>query len=353
MPTISIVDRVRPDRSTDALVKAACLGDVQRARVHWDYWCQHNRLDDVDWRDQRYLARLVARLPAMVPGCPINPRLLGLARAMWTRSRMAVGAAARLIDAMSAAGAPVLLLGSAAVEARAAMCRNHGAGGAADLQILTTRAWFDRAQVLAQSLGFHRKPSRMDAFGGHASIALGGAGPVFLALWSQPVHLPHLGNRQLRDFWSRAEPTTFRGRRVLIASHEDMIALAARQSFERTKGGRPATVWPLDMVDLLSGTLPCSEAVIAAAGQICGLTSLAGAIGYLSDHLDIDGAQKMIEITRIGYIVESRWRLHHEFLRILGRQLSFAEYRAKALISIVRCSANQPTIKLEGDRVGH
>ena len=154
MRIISIADRVRPDRSTDALVKATCLRDFQAARGHWDVWRQSNSLDKIDWRDQRYLVRLAKRLPAIAPDCPMTPRIVGLSRAMWTRSQMAVGFAARRIDALSAAGAPILLLGSAAIEAKMASQRSPVVVGASDLQILTTRRWAGRAQVLAHSLRF-------------------------------------------------------------------------------------------------------------------------------------------------------------------------------------------------------
>jgi hypothetical protein len=134
MRIISIVDRVRPDRLTDALVKATCLRDLQAARAHWEAWRQSNSLDKIDWRDQRYLVRLAKRLSTISPDCPINPRIVGLSRAMWTRSQMAVGFAARLIDALSKAGAPILLLGSAAVEAKMASQRSAVVVGAPDLQ---------------------------------------------------------------------------------------------------------------------------------------------------------------------------------------------------------------------------
>ena len=337
MRTISIVDRVRPDRSTDALVKATCLRDLQAARAHWDAWRQSNSLDKIDWRDQRYLVRLAKRLPTIAPDCPINPRIVGLSRAMWTRSQMAVGFAARLIDALSEAGAPILLLGSAAVEAKMASQRSPVVAGASDLQILTTRRWIGRAQVLAHSLGFERKPTHMHALGGHAAIVLRCRGSIFLALRSQPVGLPYLGDRQLNDFWSRAEQANFRGRPVLIPSHEDMIALTARQSFERSKDGRPATVWPLDMIDLLSNSSLKADRVIAAARQIDGLNSLVGTIGYLSDQLDIGEAQKIIDSPYFGHIAGRRWRFYHEFFRIIHHQLSAFQYRAGVLTSVAMC----------------
>ena len=154
--------------------------------------------------------------------------------------------------------------------------------------------------------GFERKPTHLHALGDHAAIALRCRGSIFLALRSQPVGLPYLGDRQLNDFWSRAEQASFRGRPVLIPSHEDMIALTARQSFERTKNGRPATVWPLDMVDLLSNSSLKADRVIAAARQIDGLNSLVGTIGYLSDQLDIGEAQKIIDSPYFGHIAGRR-----------------------------------------------
>jgi hypothetical protein len=247
---------------------------------------------------------------------------------------MAVGFAARLIDALSRAGAPILLLGSAAVEARMATQMRPVVVGASDLQILTTRRWIGKAQVLAHTLGFERKPTHLDALGGHAAIALRCQGSIFLALRSQPVGLPYLGDRHLKDFWSRAEQAHFRGRPILIPSHEDMIALTARQSFERTKDGRTATVWPLDMVDLLSDSSPKADRVIAAARQIDGLNSLVGAIGYLSDQLDIDEAQKIITSPYFGHIAGHRWRFYHEFFRIIHRQLSAFQYHAGVLTSV-------------------
>jgi hypothetical protein len=177
----------------------------------------------------------------------------------------------------------------------------------------------------------------MHALGDRAAIALRCRGSIFLALRRQPVGLPYLGDRQLNDFWSRAEQANFRGRPVLIPSHEDMIALTARQSFERTKDGRPATVWPLDMVDLLSDSSLKADRVIATARQIDGLNSLVGTMGYLSDQLDIGEAQKIIASPHFGHIAGRRWRFYHEFFRIIQHQLSAFKYRAGVLTSVARC----------------
>jgi hypothetical protein len=326
MWTISIVDRARPDRSTDALVKATCLSDLPAARAHWDAWRQSNSLDKIDWRDQRYLARLAKRLPTIAPGHPINPRIVGLSRALWTRSQVAVKFASRLIDALSEAGAPILLLGSAAVEAWMTSQGSKDVAAATDLQILTTRRWFGKAQALAYRLGFERKQTRTDFLGAHAAIALRGGGSVFLALRSQPVGLPYLGDRQLSDFWSRAEQANFRGRPMLIPSHEDMIALTARQSLDRTKDGRPATAWPIELVDLLSVSSPRPDRLIAAAGQIGCLNSLVGAICYLSEQLDIGEAKKIFESTDIGHIAGRRWRFYHEYLRTMQSQFCVVKH---------------------------
>jgi hypothetical protein len=235
-----------------------------------------------------------------------------------------------------------LLLGSAAIEAKMASQRSPVVVGASDLQILTTRRWIGRAQVLAHSLGFERKPIRMHALGGDAAIAFRCRGSIFVALRSQPVGLPYLCNRQLNDFWSRAEQANFRGRPILIPSHEDMIALTARQSFERTKDGRPATVWPLDMVDLLSDSSPKADRVMAAARQIDGLNSLIGTIGYLSDQLDIGEAQKIIDSPNFGHIAGGRWRFYHEFFRVIQHQLSAFQYRAGVLTSVAMCEPADP-----------
>jgi hypothetical protein len=173
----------------------------------------------------------------------------------------------------------------------------------------------------------------MDAFGGHAAIALRCGGRIFVALWSQPVPLPYLGDDQLNDFWSRAEPANFRGRPVLIPSSEDMIALTGRQSFERTKDGRPATVWPLDLVDLLSDWSPHPDGVIESARQIGGLVSLVGAICYLADQLDIGEAKKIMDNACARYIASRDWRFYHELLRMFCHQLNVIQYRPRVLAS--------------------
>ena len=103
-----------PAGGLDKLLLAAACPDEGRARAALDAWLDDNDINAVEFRDLRLLATITDRFGTALVGRPEEPRLAGLQRQLWTRSRMAIAQAATALRPMVNAGIPVMLLKGAA-----------------------------------------------------------------------------------------------------------------------------------------------------------------------------------------------------------------------------------------------
>lgn len=99
-----------PTGGLDQLLKAALLADEDAARRNATAWLDRHDIDKVDFREHRLLAAIADRFGKTLSAHAAYPRLAGLQRMLWTKSRMAMREAEPALAAMTAESCAVMLL---------------------------------------------------------------------------------------------------------------------------------------------------------------------------------------------------------------------------------------------------
>ncbi|WP_246676841.1 nucleotidyltransferase family protein [Mesorhizobium sp. B2-4-15] len=117
MANIRGIDRRFPDYGwswptggLDQLLKAALLPDEDAAAACAARWLDENDIDLVSFREHRLLAAISDRFGRKLAGHAAYPRLVGLQKMLWTKSRMAMREAEPALKAMVDAGCRVMLI---------------------------------------------------------------------------------------------------------------------------------------------------------------------------------------------------------------------------------------------------
>ncbi len=105
-----------PTGPRDLLLRAALLPDSGESRAALRAWLNLHDLDEISFADHRLMAAVAERHGADLAGSPEYPRLKGLQRQLWTRSRLSLDASRSAVQAFVAAGlSPLLLKGAARI----------------------------------------------------------------------------------------------------------------------------------------------------------------------------------------------------------------------------------------------
>lgn len=103
-----------PGGNLDQLLVAALAVDHTEALTAFEQWLADNDLDSATFSEHRLLAAIVERLGRSIASWPEYPRLQGLQRLNWTKSRMTVHESLPAIKAMADRGLRVILVKGAA-----------------------------------------------------------------------------------------------------------------------------------------------------------------------------------------------------------------------------------------------
>ncbi|WP_296744441.1 nucleotidyltransferase family protein [Mesorhizobium sp.] len=218
-----------PTGSLDQLLKAALLPDEEAAGRCAAHWLDENDIDHVSFREHRLLAAISDRFGRKLAAHPAYPRLVGLQKMLWTKSRMAMREAEPALKAMVEAGCTVMLIkGASRVALDAAAQRGRVAHDIdilvrpQDMQpafdVLRARDWQIATGVSPQYLRMRLASLRSMNFfkGNYGDIDL--------------HQLAYDGSQQSAEddfaIWQRAIPAQFSGVSVLVPSPADRIALA-------------------------------------------------------------------------------------------------------------------------------
>ena len=93
-----------PTRDLDLLLKAVLLRDDGEAIAAAPSWLAAHDLDEATFREHRLLAALSDRFGKRLSSSPAYPRLVGLQRMLWTRSRMALRDSSEALGVLARAG---------------------------------------------------------------------------------------------------------------------------------------------------------------------------------------------------------------------------------------------------------
>ena len=99
-----------PSASLDQLLKAVLLSNDEAAARLALGWLDSNDIDSASFGEHRLLAALAERHGKRLASHPAYPRMAGLQKMLWSRSRLAYREAQPILAALGEAGCPVLLL---------------------------------------------------------------------------------------------------------------------------------------------------------------------------------------------------------------------------------------------------
>ncbi|GAA2830303.1 putative nucleotidyltransferase-like protein [Aminobacter aminovorans] len=218
-----------PTNGLDQLLKAVLLPDHHAAQAQALLWLDANDIDAVEFREHRLLAAIADRFGKALAAHAAYPRLAGLQKMLWTKSRLAMREAEPALKAIVDAGVPIMLLkGASRIAVEPAAQRGRVAH---DIDILVRPEHMaDAFDVLRQgdwqvSTGVspqYLKP-RLTAVRS-MNFFKGSYGDIDLHQvaydWSQADEADDVA------VWERASPATFTGIDVLVPSAADRVTLA-------------------------------------------------------------------------------------------------------------------------------
>ncbi|MES0060945.1 nucleotidyltransferase family protein [Mesorhizobium sp. M0041] len=218
-----------PTGGLDQLLKAALLPDEEAAGRYAARWLDENDIDHAAFREHRLLAAISDRFGRKLAGHPAYPRLVGLQKMLWTKSRLAAREAEPALQAMIDAGCAVMLIkGASRIAVNASAQRGRVAHDIdmlvrpqdmiAAFDVLSERNWQIATGVSPQYLRTRLASLRSMNF------FKGSFGDIDLH------QLAYDGSQQSAEddlaIWQRALSADFNGVRVLVPSPADRMALA-------------------------------------------------------------------------------------------------------------------------------
>lgn len=218
-----------PTGDLDLLLKAVLVADAEKALQDGLSWLATHNLDDVAFREQRLLAALSERFGRQLASSPAHPRLVGLQRLLWTRSRLALRDSAEALALLNAAGIPFMLLKGAS---RVALEPGAQRGRVShDIDILLRRPDMGAAFAIVLDAGWQ-------SAGGEGPRRLRERAPSYRAVnflkgefgdidvHSLAYHPVHANEVDDEGLWARSVEASLSGIAARAPAPSDRIALA-------------------------------------------------------------------------------------------------------------------------------
>lgn len=218
-----------PRGDLDRLLKAALLADEAAALAEAVAWLAANDIDDVTFREQRLLTAIADRFGRRLAASPAFPRLVGLQRHLWSRSRLALHEAREALAALVDAGIGCMLIKGASRIALAPEAQRGRVSHDIDLLVrprhmraafaaLLDMGWQAASGASAMRLVAHAETYRaMNFFRGRHGD---------LDVHQKAYHPVQASLRDDEDLWRRAVEATLDGVAVSVPSAGDRIAIA-------------------------------------------------------------------------------------------------------------------------------
>ncbi len=211
------------------LVLAAIGVDDVRSLDAAQRWLSTYDIDDARFRDHRLWLAVIARFGQELRDHLAYPRLIGLQRMLWTKSRMAVQEAKASLHSLRRAGIELLLIKGASRLAVDETAGKHRVACDIDVvvrpecmvpafDILVAENWNPSPGTSPQYLREHLASTRgINMFRGHFGD---------IDLHSRPFHPGQGSEAEDCELWDTAQSAAFAGTSVLVPRCEDRIALA-------------------------------------------------------------------------------------------------------------------------------
>ncbi len=221
-----------PDDGLDQLLKAALLVD-DVALIQAENWLANHNIETAGFREHRLLAAIAHRFGKKLSAHSAYPRLVGLQKMLWSRSRFAMREAEPVLKALVGQGCAVMLIKGAA---RIALDATAQKGRVAhDVDFLVRPR--DMVTAFETICGFGWKPAT-----GSSSHALADRVPWIRSLNFQKgefgdldlhqfaFHPPHFSRVEDERVWGRAVGASFSEVPVQVPAASDRIAISVAHS---------------------------------------------------------------------------------------------------------------------------
>jgi hypothetical protein len=243
---------------TQIMLLRALTAEPTAARAAWRAWTALRDLDSATAEEVRLLANLASRLHLIDPGSPLEPRIQGIRRFVWTHTQLRLTGARPLLAALAEAGIPMVALkGAARVLAGTPQA---GVRFLRDVDVLVRPADWTDALRIADAQGWRC------CLGTPYAGALEAGTParvypvhhaVALARGRAQVDLHHHALYMCRvtgdddGMWARATPARLNGVPVLAPSATDELMQALAHGAQYSP--KPIADWALDAAALIAG----------------------------------------------------------------------------------------------------
>jgi hypothetical protein len=318
-----------PRGNLDLLLKAILLPDEESALQAALSWLAANELDDAEFRDHRLLIAVSERFGKRLAGNPAQPRLVGLQRRLWTRSRLARRDNADGLAALGDAGIPFMLIKGASRIALDSAAQRGRVSHDTDILVRPDQmksafvALFKRGWQSATGAGPLHAIDHATGFRA-MNFLKGEYGDIDIHQQAyQPVH------RDIADeegLWRRSLAVEFDGIAARVPAAGDRIALAIAHG---ALDAHTHSDWLIDVASAVRGndvdwdtllrTLKARRAVVAAASSLSYLAQEIGiAIPEPALRSIIDAADEEKFISRFA-LLESKPRTDFTPLSAIAR----------------------------------
>lgn len=218
-----------PKGDLDQLLYSAVFPDYGIAKSRFEEWLGRNDIDEVGFREHRLLAAISHRFGKDLARHPEYPRLIGLQRMLWTKSRMAIGEALPVLRAMVDGGLEVMLFKGAGRIALDAESQKGRVAHDIDILLHTTQippaldvlwdgGWLSASGESRLRIQLRAQSARATSFfKGHFGD---------IDLHQRAFHDQNANQEADQTLWSGKIGADFFGLPVFVPSPEERIALA-------------------------------------------------------------------------------------------------------------------------------
>jgi hypothetical protein len=274
-----------PRHGLDQLIFAAVSPDHASALDSFKTWLGENDINDVSFREHRLLAAIAGRFGKQLQDHQEYPRLVGLQRLLWTKSRMAMAEAMPELRILVERQIPVMLIKGAV--RLALRSEDQKSRMFHDLDILVPPDHFVEAMDALFEAGWSGSSgeSRLCLAARHADIRgmnffKGRFGDI--DLHQRAYGLAHPFEGAEAALWEHSVSVTFFKLPVLVPSPEDRLALAIHHS------GRDAhnhSDWVVDCARYLGANGLDWDRLLAILEETETIVPAQVALSYLNQHI--------------------------------------------------------------------
>jgi hypothetical protein len=268
----------RPKRSVDLLLRAN-LSPENAAAQAWRDWLRTRRLEDASGPEVRLLAPLARRIPRLDPSFPQQALLDGIAKSHWTMTHLMMTESALALDVLRNAGIDFMLFKGAALYAENLRTRRV----MADVDILVLPEAIVPASCSLMEAGWRDKhPDLPEPFRERIekTVGTGYCKGRFgnIDVQRQVFHFCRRDPDLDAELWRRARPGDFVGKKVMVPSHEDSIAIGIAHGMTSGDGD-----WALDAACRI-GACPVEWTRVVDIAERRGLAPvMLAALSYLDE----------------------------------------------------------------------